>query len=66
MKIMAEKEMMPWLESNFGPQGIIYSKAVVTITGLTETEIESRIMDLIKAQENPTFALLARPIYCFA
>ena len=44
MKIMAEKEMMPWLESNFGPQ-------------------ESRIMDLIKAQENPTFALLARPGY---
>ena len=48
MKIMAEKEMMPWLESNFGPQGIIYS-VIVTITGLTETEIESRIMDLIKA-----------------
>jgi len=62
MKIMAEKEMMPWLESNFGPQGIIYS-VIVTITGLTETEIESRIMDLIKAQENPTFALLARPGY---
>jgi len=36
---------------------------IVTITGLTETEIESRIMDLIKAQENPTFALLARPGY---
>ena len=62
MKIMAEKEMMPWLESNFEPQGIIYS-VIVTITGLTETEIESRIMDLIKAQENPTFALLARPGY---
>ncbi|MFR1862971.1 MAG: competence/damage-inducible protein A [Dialister invisus] len=62
MKIMAEREMMPWLESNFGRQGIIYS-VIVAITGLTETEIESRIMDLIKEQKNPTFALLAKPGY---
>lgn len=62
MKVMAEKEMMPWLEKQFGKQGIIYS-VILSILNMTETEIEAQIMDLIQAQKNPTIALLARPGY---
>ncbi len=62
MKTMAEKHMMPYLEKRLGLQGVIRSM-ILPIPSMTEAEIEETIMDLIKAQENPTLALLARPGY---
>ena len=62
MRTMAEREMMPWLDKNCGRQGIIHS-VILPIHGLSETDIEIKIMDLIKSQSNPTLALLARPGY---
>lgn len=62
VKIMAEREMMPWLENQLGIQGIVYS-IVVPITGMTETEIESCIADLIQREQSYRFALLARSDY---
>lgn len=62
MKPMAAKQMIPWLGKNFGDLGIICSE-VFCATGITESETERRILDLILAQSNPTIALLARPGY---
>ena len=60
MKVMAQRYMMPWLEKNFGDQGIIRS-VVLSVTGMGEPQVESLLMDLLKKQSNPTIALLARP-----
>lgn len=62
MKTMAETYMMPYLEKRWGMQGVIRS-IILPITGMTEAEIEEKIMDLIQQQTNPTLALLARPGY---
>lgn len=62
MKTMAEKYMMPYLEKRWGMQGVIRS-VILPIVGMTEAEIEEKIMDLIQQQTNPTLALLARPGY---
>lgn len=62
MKTMAETYMMPYLEKHWGLQGVIRSM-VLPIEGLSEAEIEEKIMDLIQNQGNPTLALLARPGY---
>lgn len=62
MKTMAETYMMPYLEKKWGKQGVIRS-LILPITGMTEAEIEARIIDLVQQQTNPTLALLARPGY---
>lgn len=62
MKMMAQNQMMPFLEEKFGNQGVIRS-AELPVKGLSEAEIETRISHLLKAQNNPTIALLARPGY---
>ena len=62
MKTMAETYMMPYLEKQWGRQGVIRS-VIFPISGMTEAEIEETIMDLIQQQTNPTLALLARPGY---
>ena len=62
MKRMAEKHMLPSLQKRLGEMGTIRSM-ILPIPGRTEAEIEETIMDLIRAQGNPTIALLARPGY---
>lgn len=62
MKTMAEEAMLPALTKAFGSQGIIRS-LIFAVTGLGEADVESRIMEEITHQSNPTIALLARPGY---
>ncbi len=62
MKMMASRHMMPWLEAHTGKQGVIRS-LVLSVEGKGETDIEEALMDLVKAQSNPTIAFYARPGY---
>jgi nicotinamide-nucleotide amidase len=62
MKTMAQNHLLPWLISKVGSQGIIRS-VILPVTGMTETEVEDRLMDMVKSQSNPTMAFLARPGY---
>lgn len=62
MKMMASRHMMPWLEAHTGKQGVIRS-LVLSVEGKGETEIEETLMDLVRAQSNPTIAFYARPGY---
>lgn len=62
MKTMMRNHVMPWLTEKLGSQGIIRS-LVLSAVHMTEAEIEEKIGDLLRAQSNPTIALLARPGY---
>ena len=62
MKMMAEKHMMPWLSAHTGRQGVIRS-LVLSVEDRGETDTEAALMDLVKAQSNPTIAFYARPGY---
>ena len=56
---MFETSIIPYLNRRFGSQGVIVSTVLRTI-GLGESSLEDRIKHLVKAQSNPTLALLAR------
>lgn len=62
MKTMMRNQVMPWLDRKLGSQGIIRS-LVLSAVHMTEAKIEEKIGDLLRAQSNPTIALLARPGY---
>jgi len=59
MEGMFEQEVAPYLIQRFGDQGVIFSKTLRSF-GLGESALEEEIKDLIKAQNNPTIALLVR------
>lgn len=59
MEWMFEHSIVPFLKNKFGQQGAIVSKVLRTY-GIGESALEEKIKDLIKAQTNPTIALLAR------
>ncbi|MBU2701927.1 nicotinamide-nucleotide amidase [Sporomusaceae bacterium BoRhaA] len=56
---MFTRSVVPYLQKNFGQQGIIVSKILRTY-GLGESSLEEAIKDYILAQSNPTIALLVR------
>lgn len=60
MKWMFTHRLKPYLLQTFGSQGYIAS-LYVKIYDLGEAYIEEKLMDLIKAQTNPTIAMYARP-----
>lgn len=60
MKWMYAHRVKPYLLETFGSQGYIQS-LYVKIYDLGEAYIEEKLMDLIKAQTNPTIAMYARP-----
>jgi len=62
LKTMAEKRLLPWLETRCGNQGVIRS-LMLSLRNAGETETEAALMDLVAAQENPTIAFYARPGY---
>ncbi len=56
---MFERSVLPFLQTKFGNQGLIFSKILRTF-GLGESSLEEHIHDLLLKQSNPTLALLAR------
>ncbi|MCF0154248.1 MAG: competence/damage-inducible protein A [Veillonella sp.] len=62
MKGMVESSLFPYLDKRFGSQGLIHSHRYA-IYGLPESVLESTLMDLVKAQSNPTIAFLIKAGY---
>lgn len=62
MRWMFQNRLQPWLKQTFGLQGYIQSE-YLKIYDLGEAFIEEKLLDLVKAQDNPTLALYARPGY---
>lgn len=60
MRWMYENRLKPYLLETFGDQGYIES-LYMKIYDMGEAFIEDKLMDLIKAQTNPTLAMYARP-----
>ena len=60
MKDMFERSLKPFLKEKYGFQAVIVSRVLNTF-GLGESSLETKIKDLILAQQNPTLALLVRP-----
>lgn len=59
LKHMFTASIAPYLQKHYGRQGIIVSKILRTY-GIGESSLEELIRDYIKAQTNPTLALLVR------
>ena len=62
MKGMVKSSLFPYLDKRFGSQGLIHSHRYA-IYGLPESVLESTLMDLVKAQSNPTIAFLIKAGY---
>ena len=62
MRWMFENRLKPYLLETFGSQGCIES-LIVKVYDMGESTMEEQIMDLMKAQSNPTLALYAKPGY---
>ena len=62
MKGMVESSLFPYVDKRFGSQGLIHSHRYA-IYGLPESVLESTLMDLVKAQSNPTIAFLIKAGY---
>jgi len=60
MKAMFTQSLTPFLMEKFGTAAVILSRELHT-QGIGESLLETRILDLIRAQRNPTLALLVRP-----
>lgn len=60
MKGMFTRSVVPYLAEKFGLDAVIISRVLDTY-GIGESQLETKIQDLILAQKNPTLALLCRP-----
>ncbi len=60
MKDMFQRSLAPYLVEKYGISSIIFSRVLHTC-GIGESQLETKIDDLILAQGNPTLALLIRP-----
>ena len=58
MRAMLAETLLPWLRHHFGLQGGIFTRTLHTV-GIAESEIDARIEDLFRGQENPKIAVLA-------
>ncbi|MHB8147709.1 MAG: competence/damage-inducible protein A [Vulcanimicrobiaceae bacterium] len=63
MKPMLEELLIPFLRERFGVLQTIYTRVIHTIN-LGESEIDHRIADLFRSQENPKIAVLAHEGQC--
>jgi len=59
LKAMFTHSVIPYLNRRYSTQGIIVSR-VLRVYGIGESSLEAKIQDLVKAQVNPTIALLAK------
>ena len=59
LKYVCEHEFFPYLENQFGAQGIIQS-LTLKVRGLGESLVAEKLAALISKQTNPTIALYAR------
>lgn len=55
MKAVFDESVRPYLMEHFGGQGVVQSHRYA-VYGMRELELESALMDLVKAQQNPTIA----------
>ena len=62
MKAMFTESVAPYLVEKFGSQGVVKSHRFA-IYGMREIDLESNLMDLVKAQSNPTIAFLIKKGY---
>lgn len=61
MKAMFENQVIPWLKNKaLKCEDHLYSH-VLKFIGITESKLESLLLDLFKEQSQPTLALLAKP-----
>ena len=58
MKPMLAERLIPWLKSRYQLRSAIYTKTIRT-AGWGESEVDRRIEDLFRSQENPKIAVLA-------
>lgn len=63
MKPMLEELLIPFLRERFAVREAIYTRVIHTIN-LGESEIDHRIADLFRSQENPKIAVLAHEGQC--
>ena len=56
---MLEESIEPYLRKKFNPQGIIYSKVLLSC-GIGESLLEEKLKEFIVNQQNPTIALLVK------
>jgi nicotinamide-nucleotide amidase len=60
MRPMLNEQVIPRLRETFGAKSRIYSRTLKTC-GITESELDETISDLIRLSQNPTIAVLAYP-----
>lgn len=60
MKDMLHRSLLPFLLEKYGAEYMIVSRVLHTF-GVGESKLETIIDDLVRAQKNPTLALLVRP-----
>ena len=60
MKDMLHRSLLPYLLEKYGADFVIVSRVLHTF-GIGESKLETVIDDLVRAQKNPTLALLVRP-----
>lgn len=58
LKYLFEHDGIPYLRRRYGLTGVIRSR-VLHVTGLTESEVDHQLADLIREGQNPTIGLLA-------
>ncbi len=59
MRAMLASVLLPWLREHFGLRGGIVTRTLHTV-GMPESEVDARIDDLFRQQENPKIAMLAQ------
>lgn len=59
LKGIFEEQVVPYLDKNFGYQGIIYSKTL-KMFGIGESSVANSLEKIISNQDNPTVAIYAR------
>jgi len=57
---MLEDQIVPWLRTRFGLEGVLHSR-VLKVCGVGESRIDAVIGDLIRSSSNPTVGVLASP-----
>ena len=58
MKPMLAERLIPWMKERYQLRSAIYTKTIRTV-GWGESEVDKRIEDLFRSQENPKIAVLA-------
>jgi nicotinamide-nucleotide amidase len=57
---MLRDHAIPWIVRRFAPQALLVTRVLRT-AGVGESDLDARIADLVRAQKNPSIAVLAHP-----